>query len=153
MRSTGELACWGGIYNRISCIQGQPCPPSYANLAPPPGTFRQATCEVAHCCAVRTDGALSCWGSDDWPLAKNPPAGAYRQVSLLTQGGSYAVRNDGNLVRWGGGGGAFGSLRPGTFRQVSAGRFNYCAIATDGTLACGGFEEWAGITPPAGTFW
>ena len=52
-----------------------------------------------HTCAVRTNGALECWGDDRWGQA-NPPAGVFTQVSA----GNYtscAIDTEGHVECWG----------------------------------------------------
>ena len=40
----------------------------------------------------------------------------------------------------------------GTFRQLSAGQNHSCAVRTDGTIACWGYNNNGQATAPAGVF-
>jgi alpha-tubulin suppressor-like RCC1 family protein len=102
-----------------------------------------------HTCAIRTDGTLACWGSDEDGQA-TPPAGTFGAVSA-GWGHTCAIRTDGTLACWRADSDQ-ATPPAGTFSAVSAGGIHTCAIQSDDTLACWGYDEDGQATPPAGTF-
>ena len=109
---------------------------------PPAGTFTAVSAGEFYSCAIRTSGALACWGynADD---RATPPSGTFTAVGT---GPDYAcaIRIDGTLACWGRTSWEPGDSPSGTFTAVSSGQEHACAIRTDGTLACWGFslENW-----------
>jgi len=110
------------------------------------GAFAQVSAGAYHTCAVRTDGALVCWGRGDYGQS-TPPLGTFSQVSA---GGYFTcgVRTDGTLACWAYD--YYGQSTPpvGAFTQVSAGFNHTCAVRTDGALACWGWNDYGQSTPP-----
>ena len=47
---------------------------------PPSGEFASVSAGGLHTCGVRTDGAVECWGDDDYGQA-TPPSGEFASVS------------------------------------------------------------------------
>ena len=97
-----------------------------------------------HACAVRSDGAIACWGSNDRNQA-DPPSGEFLAVSAGALH-TCAVKTDNTLACWGTS--RDGQINPAAsnrgdvsndkFLAVSAGGGHTCAIKTDNTLACWG---------------
>ena len=102
-----------------------------------------------HTCGVRTDGALACWGDNDYGQA-TPPTGTFSRVSAGYQH-TCGVRTDGALACWGNNGDGQATPPTGTFSQVSAGHSHTCGMRTDGTLACWGDNDYGQATPPVYT--
>ena len=106
-----------------------------------------------HTCAIRTDGTLACWGSDDYGDMQPPDGGTYTAVSAGDSDGyTCAIRTDGTLACWYTSGPS--ETRPaGTYTAVDVSEDwgTACAIRDDGTLACWGFPG-GDVAPPAGTF-
>jgi cysteine-rich repeat protein len=73
--------------------------------APPSGTFTDAVCQPgSSCCAVSTQGAMSCWGSEA-AIVQAVPAGSYDQVELTREqegvSTACALSTGGSVVCWG----------------------------------------------------
>lgn len=122
----------------------------------PPGRFTQVSAGPQYNCAVRSDHHLVCFGITAYgSWLEYEWLGLYRQVSSGPLG-PCAIRIDDTLecTRQSG-------VPPGTFLQVSVANNatpastgngpNFCAIRTDGTLAC--WNSGPGVAPPPnGTF-
>ena len=67
---------------------------------PPDGTYEAVTAGDTHACALRTDGAVACWGGNDYGQS-DAPDGTYEAVAA---GGDHtcALRTDGTIACWGG---------------------------------------------------
>ena len=150
LRPDGTLVCWGQN--------------SFGQLNVPSGTFTDVAAGGGFSCAIRVDGTLACWGTRFVGLL-DPPQGTYVRVSAFN-GHACAISSQGALTCWGwdrfgqvsGNSGNINSgdlnrtvvyTQPGTFRQVSAGDINTCAIRTSGDLTCWGYTNG---TPPAGSY-
>jgi hypothetical protein len=139
---------------RVDALQLRPFAVHFnllANAIDVPAYFTQVDAGWSHNCALRDDGTLACWGSNDWGESE-PPAGSFTQVSA---GGGYtcARRPDATLVCWGLNYLDRATPPPGTYAQVSAGAIHGCAVRTDGTLACWGDNGWGQLDGiPSGTF-
>ncbi|MGA3058495.1 MAG: hypothetical protein ABSE70_10755 [Candidatus Limnocylindrales bacterium] len=72
-----------------------------------------------HTCAIRSDGAVECWGSDD--------------SGQLGNGGAIPGTNSSNPVMVSG-------LTNAT--QISAGKYHTCAVRSDGTVWCWGLNDY-----------
>jgi len=66
--------------------------------APPPGTFGTLDCRRAHCCGVKDDGNLACWGAPHEVYA--PPTGVFTSVAVFVRH-ACAVRAEGGTICWG----------------------------------------------------
>lgn len=140
-------------------------------MSPPAGAFTQISAGLGHACGIKSDGAVACWGNNDYGQASSvSPAGAFIQVSA----GAYhtcGVKSDGSVECWGSNTDVedkwYGQATPppeasvpGAFAQVATGWLHTCGLKSDGTIACWG----AGATntgvdyhfgqamPPAGVF-
>jgi hypothetical protein len=122
-------------------------------LTPPEGVFTRVDAGYNHTCAIKSDGALACWGWNDYGIA-TPPEGGFTQVSA---GGmhSCAIKTDGTLQCWGNNlyGQQLYNPPIGTFMQISAGGFHTCGIKTDGMLQCWGSNAYGQMNNlPGGAF-
>jgi Regulator of Chromosome Condensation (RCC1) repeat protein len=112
------------------------------------GRFLQLSAGHDHTCALRSDGAVECWGSDlrgQAPAIKSAVSGAFTKVS---GGGvhSCALRTDGVIECWGATFSNFGQAPPskaaasGVFVDVEAGELHTCALRSDGAVECWGYN-------------
>lgn len=106
-----------------------------------------------HSCAIRADGTIACWGSDQLGVGLEAPTGTFTAVSA----GYYhtcAIRNtDLSVICWGGGRYTANLVAPvGTFIAIATGQFHACGIRTDLTVTCWGDNEYGQTEAPAGTF-
>ena len=127
-----------------------------ARTQPKPVSSTQfAAVEVgSQTCALRTDGAVACWGGSYRPEA---PAGQFTAISIPSPrfrvfhlADSCALGTDGTITCWDGP----NSSQPldGRFTAVAAGALHVCGLRTDGTIACSG-ANWDGQTDaPSGVF-
>ncbi len=108
-----------------------------------PGPFREVAagmyrCEEygctsggRHVCALRTDGALDCWGENDNGQA-TPPSGTFTQVVV---GGDYgcALGEEGRVECWG----LIDLALEGGFVQITLGQEDLCGLTAEGSASCG----------------
>ena len=89
-----------------------------------------------HLCGLRIDGAIDCWGENDFGQAQAPVA-AY---SALDAGADHtcALRTDRTVACWGNNASGQTEAPSGQFRHVSAGSSHSCAVRTEGTFDCWG---------------
>ena len=93
--------------------------------------------------AVRRDGSVACWGSNNH--GKAPPGGVDGDFVAVSAGWSHslALRRDGTIACWGDN--TSGQAPPegvdGDFVAVAAGEYHSLALRRDGTIACWGFED------------
>jgi hypothetical protein len=126
-------------------------PPSPGPLQPlivgPEVSFTQVSAGSDFTCALRSDGAVECWGNnDDERAPARVTAGSGSFVQLSSRGGrSCGLRDDGAAECWGFGIGGH-SAEPGTrevrtaatgtFVEVATGVENNCALRDDGDVEC-----------------
>ncbi len=121
-----------------------------------------------HTCATKTNGALYCWGLDNGgqlgngPTSTDQPSPVRESTNAtdwiaVSAGGQHscAIKTNGSLWCWGNGGsgqlgnGGTGSqnspVRESTsatdWVRVSAGQYHTCAIKTNGSLWCWGYDN------------
>lgn len=119
-------------------------------------TFSRVRVSVDHSCAVRTDGALLCWGrrfGDGSDLVPTPQAVVLAEVDDVAVGESFAcaLRRDRHVWCWGAN--DFGQLGDGTrttrrdpvqvadlddVAQIAVGGLHACALRRGGSLWCWG---------------
>ena len=100
--------------------------------------FKQVSAGTVHSCAVKTNGDVVCWGSNEDGQSK-PPRGMFKQVSAGS-GHTCGLKSNGNIVCWGRN--IIGEATPpsGEFQQVSADLFQSCGLRTDGQVVCWGLS-------------
>lgn len=171
----GEVSCWGQAYNGQLGIGDTSASLSTAPAAAVelPGVGRARTVSVGErsACAVLIDGAVTCWGSNDYdelgtgdsiswtspsPVLTLPSPGKAREVAV---GGGFAcaLLIDGKISCWGTG--ANGELgngagtdsptpsatitlpSPGTAIAIDAAEQSVCAVLTGGAVTCWGRDR------------
>ena len=105
------------------------------------GPFSAISAGGAHHCALRTNGAVACWG-DNSHGQLDAPEGRFEAVSA---GGSHScgLRVDDTVACWGDDSDGRASPPAGLFSAVSAGGNHSCGLRSDGTVTC-----WGGIDQP-----
>ena len=117
---------------------------------PPTSTFTAITAGWLYSCALRTDGAVVCWGYNGYSQA-DPPAGAFTAVTASSDH-SCGLRADNTVTCWGSNLGGRADAPAGAFTAVSAGWGHSCGLRTDGTVTCWGDNDDGRADAPAGTF-
>ena len=113
-------------------------------------TYTTVSAGIFHTCALATDGAISCWGSNDSGMSR-PPAGTYESVAL---GGRFtcALATDGAINCWGSNDIEQLNSPAGTYQSIATGDRHACAIATDDSIDCWGYNAFGQTQAPAGAF-
>jgi alpha-tubulin suppressor-like RCC1 family protein len=167
IKTDGTLWCWGwdggGQLGNGAVTDDQDSPDQEATAAT---DWATVSAGYEHTCAIKTDGTLWCWGSDwdgrlgngadgdqDSPDQESTAATDWASVSA-GPGHTCAIKTDGTLWCWGGDwGGRLGNGADGNqdspdqestaatdWATVSAGTDHTCAIKTDGTVWCWGYD-------------
>ena len=150
IRSNNTITCWGQIVDA------------------PTGEFWDIAAGHEHSCAIRTDSlAIECWGYNDNGQT-DAPTGEFWQVAA-GNGHSCAIRSNNTITCWGHNGegqtdaptGEFGTVTVDEFgtvtidarQHVSASNGHSCAIRSDNTLTCWGYNRYYQTNAPTGEFW
>ena len=136
LRLDGAAECWGGDSGGEA---DSPSNPKYTVPMPeagPDNPLVEVSTGDRFACGLHKDGALECWGVDDYGTTA-APEGTYRSVSAGWHH-SCAIATDDQAVCWGRDFNGEATPPGGTFRSVSAGHRHTCGIASDGTVACWG---------------
>ena len=152
IREDGAIQCWGSNIER-EWTAGDATPSEFytGQANAPAGRFSAVSAGAAHTCAIREDGAIQCWGRNQFGQA-DAPAGRFSAVSAGTQH-NCAIRESGAISCWGRDGeGQADYPTTGRFSAVSAGGDHTCAIREDGAIQCWGNSYYGQATPPAGRF-
>ena len=106
-----------------------------------------------HVCSVTTEGAVQCWGYDNYNQLSSP-AGRFTQV---TAGANHScgLTASGTVQCWGDD--EYGKSSPpaGSFTQVSAGLAHSCGLTASGEVRCWGQgygDRYGQRSPPTGRF-
>ena len=112
-------------------------------------------------CTLDGSGQPGCWGSDGLTYQMDPPPGvAFTKLALsghLSCGldTATAVHCWGQAIGFPGRADINDLIPAGTYTDVTVGQTSaqdVCAVATDGTLACGGSDTWGQTQAPTGTY-
>lgn len=118
--------------------------------------FVQLSDTGEHTCALRSDGAVDCWGRNDSGEATPPPSGRFAQISAgavrswsdagaIFLAHTCGVRADGAIECWGDSSLGQSAPPPGNdFVKVAASGVHACALRRNGDIECWGQEMWAG---------
>ena len=138
--SDSAIECWGNnelfkittINEETQAAEGEWVHTGQA--APPPGSFTAVSAGTYHTCAIRTGGAIECWGNNE-SGESDAPDGAYTAVSAGFES-TCGLRGDGAITCWGR---AYYSSKPvGRYTAVSVGGGHACAIRDTGAIRCWG---------------
>jgi alpha-tubulin suppressor-like RCC1 family protein len=166
VRANGTLWCWGdNTYDQLGdgTTTGSPVPVQVSGHAT---DWAAVTVGGDHTCAVKTDHTLWCWGLNnddqlgDGSTTERPVpvqvSGHATDWAAVTAGGIHtcAVKTDHTLWCWGDN--TYGQVGDGStttrtvpvqvsghatdWAAVTAGLFHTCAVKTDGTLWCWGWN-------------
>ena len=163
--SDGTVACWGlnsngqlgtGDYNNSNI------PVAITGDALAGKTVNQITAGFNRTCAVVSDGTVACWGGGDsyTPVAVTGGALANKTVTQVTAGGGHmcALISDGTVACWGSNtegqlgtgddnnsstpvAANVGALAGKTVTEISAGQYHTCALISNGTVSCWGYNQ------------
>ena len=100
-------------------------------------------------CGVRDDGAISCWGSNEYDLS-TPPKGEFKEVRAskeLFSGAVCGLGTEGTITCWGN---VFGEPPSGEFTSFSLGSLHGCGVRTDASVVCWGVNRHGEASPPSG---
>ena len=120
------------------------------------GAFTAVTAGSFHSCGLRTDGTITCWGSN-YHGETDPPPGTYTAITAGSEH-SCGLRTDGTITCWGSNYHGETDPPPGTFTTITAGAAfddtgaHSCGLRTDGTTTCWGSNEHGQTNTPPGTF-
>ena len=106
-----------------------------------------------HTCAVKTDGAVVCWGNlGQGNIATTVPASA-TSISQVSAGGLFTcgLKTDGTVICWGESSSGQLVIPPTatSVTQLATGYYHACALRTDATLVCWGDDSQNQSTVPA----
>lgn len=153
VRSDGEAACWGAVGDHGGHL---PPPGPFVAIAAGGGEFeghlwskRGSTSGefLDHTCALRSDGTVLCWGSDQYKQATPPPeridASPYVAISAGVEH-TCALSDTGEVLCWGHNLYGQTSAPPGPFAVIAAGDWHTCGLRPNGDAECWG-------DPPGGS--
>jgi alpha-tubulin suppressor-like RCC1 family protein len=126
-----------------------PTPPEFSG---PTNTFLEAATGHGFTVALRTDGSVAAWGTNDYGQATTPAEAT--NVIAVAAGGAHAIalRSDGTVVAWGrnSSGQAIPPAGLSEVVAIAAGSTHSLALRADGTVAAWGDDYYHQATPPPG---
>ena len=103
-----------------------------------------------HTCALRTNGAIECWGANEYGQT-DTPTGSYAAVSA---GGWHTcgLRTNGAIECWGANDYGQTDAPTGSYTAVSAGGWHTCGLRTNGAIECWGANDYGQTDTPGGSY-
>jgi hypothetical protein len=120
---TGKIQCWGVWYDSYDGF----------SVTPPSGAFVALAAPALGVCGLQASGDIVC--------TDGAHEGPFRSVSAY---GALSV--DGDALWWG------EETTTGPFSKIAAGIGHVCAIRTNASLQCWGYDEHGQASPPSGEF-
>ena len=147
---TGAIACWGSNHDPSGPDPYGGDPRYIGQTDAPAGSFSAISAGRTYTCALRSDGAIECWGNTDYEDYNL--TGRFIAVSA---GDSHrcAIRDTGAIECWGDNYYRKADAPAGSFSAVSSGYFHTCAIrAGSGAIECWGSNSGGRTDAPTGRF-
>lgn len=169
LHKTGEIECWGldknnlargpkGDYTAIYSggenlcgVTGQESVCWGQNASgqndPPLAPFIKLALGITHSCGLKSDGTITCWGSDALNLLDSPSTGRFIDLAA----GSHhtcAIGEDGAITCWGHDSEDTLRAPAGKYKAISAGFLTTCATSETGSLRCWGYSAHGQASPP-----
>lgn len=96
-----------------------------------------------HNCAIKGDGSISCWGSNEWGECDAPAGHQFVQISAGHWHHTCGIDTMGKALCWGADGFGESSSAPQemSFLQVSSGRKYSCGIIANTSVVCWGLHD------------
>ena len=108
---------------------------------PPSGSYISLVVGELHTCGLQSDGAVVCWGNDDYGQVSDTPAGVFKFIAAGAHH-TCATRYDDTITCWGRNDYTQSSAPSGRFSVIVVGTYHNCGIHTDGTVACWGRNDY-----------
>ena len=137
IRTSGEIECWGANGIPIVTADGEQSFIPVGRTDAPAGSFSAASAGLTHTCALRTSGAIECWG-DNSGGQNTPPAGRDFSAVSASLNHNCAIRESGELTCWGWNPHGQLDAPAGPFIAVAAGFDHTCALRESGEIECWG---------------
>ena len=112
-----------------------------------PVLVRSIDAADTHACAIKLNGNVACWGSNEHGES-SPPEQVFREISA-GQRFTCGITDSQQISCWGINNAGQSQPPEGNFKQISAGRLNACAIDQADMAVCWGSAEESAMTPPA----
>ena len=127
IKTDGTLYCWGSNYNGELGIGSTAEHFSSPMSVGTDKDWAEISSGLLHTCGIKTDGSLYCWGEN-----------SYGQLGIGEEGGhKYLPVTVGTDKNW---------------KEASAGRFHTCAVKTDRSLYCWGYNSSGELTGGNGAY-
>ena len=151
LRTNGTITCWGANDPNANDPTWRGHRRDQGQADAPSGQFTAIASGVFHSCGLRTNGTITCWGSN-----VSAPSGQFTAVTH-----SCALRNNGTIACWGTHAAAIAPTGQ-QFTAVTVGGpqlclgercgSHSCGLRNDGTVTCWGANNSGQAALPSGQF-